>query len=383
MSSVSKFNINGNDVNLINDDIDFASLDSSNIDLDIIDSSGNILCYLKNGHIKTKNFDSEEIINDLQVNEAKTNHWYNKKWFLLGTSVAFGSNSSIDVNPLDPNKKGHAYTQEAAKMLDVSVICGAVPGLATEIYSVTYKDADGKVYETFAPHLYGSTTMSKTEYTAWNTIYDKFISKDYIVTASSHPSFSGYQSKYSTESDISYYFVKENLGKVVIPDSQTVTSWVPDGSYSNYYRCYENIFTEENKDVDLWIFSIGPNNSTGFNTDSFDNFDFSNWQWVDSTSFESHRTSLFGSLIFLLNQMYYLNPYARCLLVIDSAFNYSNVKDVFLKMPLPLIDLYTEQIGTKFRNYYFKSKAGTDSHPTGYAQMLMGQILANKILSIN
>lgn len=50
-------------------------------------------------------------------------------------------------------------------------------------------------------------------------------------------------------------------------------------------------------------------------------------------------------------------------------------------MKIPLIDFMSIMgTGTIKGKSVFKSRNGTDSHPSGYAQMLMGKIFANRIL---
>lgn len=63
---------------------------------------------------------------------------------------------------------------------------------------------------------------------------------------------------------------------ITIPNAPI--DYVPGGSYNDYYRTYENVICNENKDADLWVLDVAPNNSI-FNTTDWDNFDFDNWKY--------------------------------------------------------------------------------------------------------
>lgn len=55
-----------------------AVLAETDADLDVVDSNGNVLLRLSNGHIQTKNFDSSEIV---------IKRWAGKKWVAVGDSL--------------------------------------------------------------------------------------------------------------------------------------------------------------------------------------------------------------------------------------------------------------------------------------------------------
>lgn len=72
MNLVSKCKVNGKEIDLYDSNLYVNSFDSSLVDLDIQDTSGNILIEFSNGHIKTKNFDSENcnasLLDDIHTN---------------------------------------------------------------------------------------------------------------------------------------------------------------------------------------------------------------------------------------------------------------------------------------------------------------------------
>ena len=73
-----------------------------------------------------------------------------------------------------------------------------------------------------------------------------------------------------------------------IPDAPK--DYVPGGSYNDYYRTWEHIFTEENADADLWLYAVAPNNGN-FKLDDWNAFNKSSWKYNDGSSFDSHRTT--------------------------------------------------------------------------------------------
>ena len=58
---LNKFNINGQEISLESGSSIISSIDTSTADLQFADESGKIVVSFENGHIKTKNFDSENI----------------------------------------------------------------------------------------------------------------------------------------------------------------------------------------------------------------------------------------------------------------------------------------------------------------------------------
>lgn len=178
-----------------------------------------------------------------------------------------------------------SYMQEASNYLGFTLVNTSVPGLAI------HTNADGTKL------TYGSTCLSVAEY------------KEQGMT---------------------------------IPDAPK--DYVPGGSYNDYYRTWEHIFSSENADADLWLYAVAPNNGN-FKLDDWNSFDKSNWKYTDESSFASHRTTFLGALLYLMDKMYTLNPNARMAFILDSAFAYGdaegkgNLKKVSDQWGIPLVDL--------------------------------------------
>ena len=58
--------------------------------------------------------------------------------------------------------------------------------------------------------------------------------------------------------------------------------------------------------------------------DDWNAFNKSSWKYNDGSSFDSHRTTFIGALLYLMDKMYTLNPNARMAFVLDSAFAYGD-----------------------------------------------------------
>ena len=218
-----------------------------------------------------------------------------------------------------------SYAQEAANKLGFNLVNTSVPGLAI------HTDAYGNKL------INGSTCLSKAEY------------------------------------------LKQG---VTIADSPI--PYIPGGSYNNYYTTYENIFTQENADADLWVFDVIPNN-TNFDTTDYDNFDRNKWCYKDGKSFEEHRTTFLGAFIFLLDKLYKLNPKARVVMLAGSNFSRSNGKNAFETLRdgalhYPFIDIWGKvNYNCKTQSYLY-SKDGTDMHPSTKAHEILGNILTQELL---
>lgn len=171
-------------------------------------------------------------------------------------------------------------------------------------------------------------------------------------------------------------------GKVI---EDAPIEWTPSGNINNYYRTYENIFCEANADADLYVFDVVPNNAN-FNTSDWDAFDFENWQYKDGSTFESHRTTFYGALLFLMDKMYALNENARMVFILGSSFQYAEGKEAFAKLKeqwnIPCLDLWGK-INTSPRSLpKLLAQNGTDPHPSTHAHQIMGRMLANDLMSV-
>jgi hypothetical protein len=153
-------------------------------------------------------------------------------------------------------------------------------------------------------------------------------------------------------------------------------------NYNSYYRTWEHIFASSNADADLWIYAVGPNN-VNFATTDWDAFDKANWKYLDNSDFSSHRSTFLGALLFLMDKMYTLNPNARMLLLLDSAFAYDDTKLAFSKLSaqwnIPILDLYADVNISPKSLLAFNSDGGTNNHPSTYGQQILGKMLAGRL----
>lgn len=221
-----------------------------------------------------------------------------------------------------------SYMQEASNYLGFTLVNTSVPGLAI------HTNTDGTKL------IYGSTCLSIAEY------------KEQGMT---------------------------------IPDAPK--DYVPGGSYNDYYRTWEHIFSSENADADLWLYAVAPNNGN-FKLDDWNSFDKSNWKYTDESSFASHRTTFLGALLYLMDKMYTLNPNARMAFILDSAFAYGdaegkgNLKKVSDQWGIPLVDLWGKINRSPKSLAVVRSKNGTDSHPSTFAHEKMGMMMVGEMLRI-
>jgi len=221
-----------------------------------------------------------------------------------------------------------SYMQEASNYLGFTLVNTSVPGLAI------HTNADGKKL------TYGSTCLSVAEY------------KEQGMT---------------------------------IPDAPK--DYVPGGSYNDYYRTWEHIFSSENADADLWLYAVAPNNGN-FKLDDWNSFDKSNWKYTDESSFASHRTTFLGALLYLMDKMYTLNPNARMAFILDSAFAYGdaegkgNLKKVSDQWGIPLVDLWGKINRSPKSLEVIKSENGTNNHPSTFGHEKMGMMMVGEMLRL-
>lgn len=221
-----------------------------------------------------------------------------------------------------------SYMQEASNYLGFTLVNTSVPGLAI------HTNTDGTKL------IYGSTCLSIAEY-------------------------------------------KEQ--GMNIPDAPK--DYVPGGSYNDYYRTWEHIFTEENADADLWLYAVAPNNGN-FKLDDWNAFNKSSWKYNDGSSFDSHRTTFIGALLYLMDKMYTLNPNARMAFVLDSAFSYGdsegkgNLETVSKQWGIPLVDLWGKINRSPKSLEVIKSKNGTDNHPSTFGHEKMGMMMVGELLKL-
>ena len=170
-----------------------------------------------------------------------------------------------------------------------------------------------------------------------------------------------------------------------IPDAPK--DYVPGGSYNDYYRTWEHIFTEENADADLWLYAVAPNNGN-FKLDDWNAFNKSSWKYNDGSSFDSHRTTFIGALLYLMDKMYTLNPNARMAFVLDSAFAYGdsegkgNLETVSKQWGIPLVDLWGKINRSPKSLEVIKSENGTNNHPSTFGHEKMGMMMVGEMLRL-
>ena len=282
-------------------------------------------------------------VKDETAGKISNNQWYGKKICIIGTSVAHGSNAET------------AYGYIAQQRLGFNTIPAGVPGQAIhgKIVSYTENGTDKKI---LSPLIYGSGTLTKAEYAAAKAVKDAGLSTDVI-------------------------------GMDISNSPNNPSDWAgEDKPYNNYYRTWENLFTEDNKDVALWIYATIPNNNN-YSLDDWNNFDTSKWAYKDGTAFEDHRTTFLGAMLYLMDKMYSVQPTARMVLVIDSEFNYELGKNNFKLLSetynIPIIDLWSKINTSPKSLLQLKSFNGTNSHPSTFGHEIMGNIFTNELLLIS
>lgn len=295
--------------------------------------------YLNNLHVKTSQLEY-----DTPLQEISYNQWYGKKLCIIGTSVAHGSNAET------------AYGYIAQQKLGFTMIPAGVPGQAIHGKTVTYMDS-GIQKTILSPLTYGSGSLTKEEYAAAKAVKDAGLSSDVV-------------------------------GMTISEAPNNPTDWAGESkAYNNYYRTWENLFTAENQDVALWIYATVPNN-TNFALDEWNKFDTSNWRYNDGTSFDKHRTTFLGAMLYLMDKMYENQPKARMILVLDSAFGYGdnqgkgNMELLSKTFNIPLIDLWSKTNTCPKSKLQILSKEGKDLHPSTFGHEVMGDIFTNELLLV-
>ena len=220
-----------------------------------------------------------------------------------------------------------SYAFEAAKKLGFNLVNTGKPGMAITI------DEDGSMMK------YGSSTLTKEEYAKQGEPVQSIAPEGYDF---------------------------------------------PNAACNDFYMSWENIFSTENADADLWVFDVIPNNSN-FSLTDYDNFDKENWMYKDGSDFADHRTTFLGALIYLMDKMYTLNPYARMVIMIGSGIALSSAARVCLDKlksdwNIAVIDLWGK-INTSPKSY--EKLTGDDPHPSTFAHEIMGNMLAHELLLVN
>lgn len=295
--------------------------------------------YLNNLHVKISQLEY-----DKPLQKITNNQWYGKKLCIIGTSVAHGSNAET------------AYGYIAQQKLGFTMIPAGVPGQAIHGKIVTYMD-NGVQKTILSPLAHGSGSLTKEEYAAAKAVKDAGLSS--------------------------------NVAGITISEApNNPTDWAGESKlYNTYYKTWENFFTAENQDVALWIYATGPNNNN-FALDDWNKFDKSNWRYNDGTSFDEHRTTFLGAMLYLMDKMYENQPKARMILVLDSEFGYAdnqakgNMELLSKTFNIPLIDLWSKINTCPKSKLQIYSKEGKDKHPSTFGHELMGDIFTNELLLV-
>lgn len=161
-------------------------------------------------------------------------------------------------------------------------------------------------------------------------------------------------------------------------------AYQPNGLYNDHFRTWENIFKTDNQDADLYVFAVAPNN-TDFDLSDWNDFNKNTWSYGTGT-FEDHRSTFLGALIFMFNKMYEFNPDARAVFVIDSEFSIDEGRLDFERFSnefgIPIIDLWAKMQKNPKTKTGIYSEGGTNTHPSTFAHERMGQMIANELLLI-
>ena len=275
------------------------------------------------------------------LRNTSNNQWLGKKILWLGTSVPYGQYAT------------KSYALEAANKLGFTLINTSMPGQRIHGYK----------NEEFDIIMGGNGTIESPT------------------------------NQYATCMSKEDYDIAKNAGVSTAEIASEPVAWKPNNGGSSYTRTWENIFVEENKDVDLWVFDVIPNN-TNFDTTDWELFDKVNWRYTDGSDFSEHRYTFIGALLFLLNKMYELNPKARCVFILGSSFRYgdgkSNLELIKSVWNISVIDMWGK-INTALPSlkYLYSEYPGVDGgniinmHPSTFAHEKMGNILANELLLIS
>lgn len=160
-----------------------------------------------------------------------------------------------------------------------------------------------------------------------------------------------------------------------------------EGAATTPYQSYENAMLGQG--ADLYVFDCEPNNSN-FDLTDLENFSVQKWAYNDSSTFESHRNSYVGALLFLLDKLWTEQPSAKVVFIseyikganLDEKYKGINAsKAVADKLRIPLIDVASKLYYTpKNKSLYLNSD---NVHPTQVAHNRIANILVQELLNIN
>lgn len=166
---------------------------------------------------------------------------------------------------------------------------------------------------------------------------------------------------------------------MTVAEHEALPAWTGEVGYHSY----ENIFSVENLEADLFVFDVLSNNLNGAATTDWDNFNFTTWQYNDSQPFSSHRTTYLGAFLFLLDVLFTAKPQAIVIIfgwkgnATDTIILQS--KNIADAINIRYLDIY-EKFGITPYNIDYYSTDGT--HLTKYAHYRIVEILKREFQSI-
>ena len=279
--------------------------------------------------------------NLVPILNISVNPWKGKKIAFVGSSYTYGQYSA------------KSYNTVAAEILGFNLVNMGVPGNCVHLYN------DNTIME------FGSLCATRAEYDYKNEGFG------YVnLPESGIPKIKPLEA--SADADL-YPVVDGSTGLLKM-------------SRSDYYRCWENVFTNDNDDIDLWVFALN-GNASNFSTTDWDLFNKNTWKYNDDSTFADHRTTFLGAVLYLIDRIYSKYPNAKICFCIDgpgSLFNTRSALQILKdNMGIPYIDLFG------VINFSYPNRANVyydvmhnNTHPNTKTHESMGKILASELLKI-
>lgn len=180
-------------------------------------------------------------------------------------------------------------------------------------------------------------------------------------------------------------FKRKSFGSL----SLTIAELQAEGASTTPYQSFENALLGH--DAELYVFDCEPNNSNA-DTSIIDEFDFQLWKYKDNSTFESHRNSYIGAMLFLLNKLWEEKPSAKVVFVSEfgsyKSNNWGQTYNIRTATYALAQKLNIHVINLHDKLYYNKKNItlylNSDMvHPTVLAHKRMANMLANELLLID
>lgn len=286
--------------------IDIKSKDEG--DLDISDDVGNILARFENGHIKTKNFDSENITGGF-------NPWKGKTMLCMGASSIGGQHKGTNYT------KYYGYPLRTCEVLEMNLINRMqYPRIyASGGSCFQYNEVNGvyTVYTDLTPLQFMSMTATEINYYHFQeTRGDRDTSWKFV-------SYNGSDGKLVLEKNkIQHTFKIANSGNPLnglfnLGSSATIQEFIDSGRSDRKGESFENFLLNPN--IDLLVIS-----DQGSQVDAPGQIDSKivplmrrgtlqnpHYYYSDGVSLEDRRNSNCGSILFLIDKFLSNNPNGR------------------------------------------------------------------------